>query len=188
MSALVAPPLVSAHVTSCSDTHERFSLATASGVGERTATSVLIRTSVSPRRRQASDERDRRPVPDTRERKRERVRRVGPHAIKKRPRRIGEKRRMRRCQRLPEVTHPVDSTRPTSPTSSRVPARASGIAPEMRGVTREPSCGADSRLTFFGRDPESRSTEASGWCSPARPVCISARFLVDASSTPRYLL
>src|SRR5262245_17007178 len=29
---------------------------------------------------------------------------------------------MRRCQRLPELTHPVDSARPTSSSSNRVPA------------------------------------------------------------------
>jgi len=35
--------------------------------------------------------------------------------LSQRPRRIGEKcDGMRRCQRLPEVTHSVDSTRPTT--------------------------------------------------------------------------
>jgi hypothetical protein len=43
---------------------------------------------------------------------------------------------MRRCQRLPDVTHPVDSTRPQTLTSIRVPSRPREIPREIAGESR----------------------------------------------------
>src|SRR5687767_10709959 len=40
---------------------------------------------------------------------------------------------MRRCQRLPELTHPVDSARPTSRTSNPVPVKTGLNSPESSG-------------------------------------------------------
>src|SRR5262249_44391740 len=43
---------------------------------------------------------------------------------------------MRRCQRLPEVTHPVDSTRPATVTSNRVPGVIAENPPEIASRDR----------------------------------------------------
>src|SRR5438046_6308164 len=53
---------------------------------------------------------------------------------------------MRRCQRLPEVTHPVDSTRPAEAVSSPVPGGLRRKQPTEAGAEIAASCLIDAEV------------------------------------------
>src|SRR5262245_8155708 len=64
---------------------------------------------------------------------------------------------MRRCQRLPEVTHPVDPTRPQVYPSNRMPGAIGGKPAKTRRVSRETSCVGDAVDLSNARPNGSRS-------------------------------
>jgi hypothetical protein len=79
---------------------------------------------------------------------------------------------MRRCQRLPELTHPVDFARPISTTSNPVPAKTGLKWPETRLV--RPITGTLADLWTGRQDTtfsESNASTNSDFDSSTRAKC-----------------